>query len=62
MYHGVDITNVDSIRFNMTTSGAGGLLEVRVSSATGNILASQVIKPEAGGAGFRGFADPVRFR
>ena len=55
MYHGVDITNVDSIRFNMTTSGAGGLLEVRVSSATGNILASQVIKPEAGGAGFRGF-------
>jgi len=55
MYHGVDITNVDSIRFNMTTSGAGGQLEVRVSSATGNILASQVIKPEAGGAGFRGF-------
>ena len=54
MYHGVDITNVDSIRFNMTVSGEGGTLEVRVSSATGNVLASQLIVPEqqGGGGGF----------
>jgi beta-glucosidase-like glycosyl hydrolase len=57
MYHGVDITNVDSIRFNMTVSGEGGILEVRVSSATGNVLSSEVIKPvQASGAGGpRGF-------
>lgn len=57
MYHNVDITNIDSIRFNMTVSGEGGTLEVRVSSAAGNLLASEVIKPlEQGvGGGFRGF-------
>jgi beta-glucosidase len=57
MYHGVDITNVDSIRFNMTVAGDGGTLEVRVSSSTGNVLASEVIKPvQASGAGGpRGF-------
>jgi beta-glucosidase-like glycosyl hydrolase len=57
MYHGVDITNVDSIRFNMTVSGEGGTLEVRVSSATGNVLASEVIKPvqAVGPGGPRGF-------
>lgn len=57
MYHGVDITHVDSIRFNMTVSGEGGTLEVRVSSATGNVLASEVIKPvqTAGPGGPRGF-------
>lgn len=57
LYHGVDITNVDSIRFNMTVSGEGGTLEVRVSSATGNVLASEVIKPvqAAGPGGPRGF-------
>ncbi len=52
-YNNVDITNVDSIRFNMTVSGDGGLLEVRVGSKTGNILASQKIagSPQAGGFG-----------
>jgi len=57
MYHGVDITNVDSIRFNMIVSGDGGTLEVRVSSATGNVLASEVIKPvqATGPGGPRGF-------
>ncbi len=55
-YNNVDITNVDSIRFNMTVSGDGGLLEVRVGSKTGNILASQKIvgTPQQGG-GFGGF-------
>jgi len=43
LYNNVDITNVDSIRFNMSVSGDGGLLEVRVGSKTGNILASQKI-------------------
>jgi beta-glucosidase len=56
LYKNVDITNVDSIRFNMTVSGEGGLLEVRVGSKTGNILASQKIvgTPPQGG-GFGGF-------
>ncbi len=55
-YNNVDITDVDSIRFNMTVSSDGGLLEVRVGSKTGNILASQKIAgtPQQGG-GFGGF-------
>jgi beta-glucosidase len=56
LYNNVDITNVDSIRFNMSVSGDGGLLEVRVGSKTGNILASQKIAGAAqqgrGGGGF----------
>jgi beta-glucosidase-like glycosyl hydrolase len=43
LYHNVDITDVDSIRFNMAVSGNGGTIEVRVNSATGNILASKMI-------------------
>src|SRR5450759_2153755 len=54
LYNNVDITNVDSIRFNMTVSGDGGLLEVRVGSATGNILASQKIAGTQQGGGFGG--------
>ena len=55
LYNNVDITNVDSIRFNMTVSGNGGLLEVRVGSATGNILASQKIAGTPQTGGFGGF-------
>ncbi len=56
-YNNVDITNVDSIRFNMSASGEGGLLEVRVGTATGNILASQKVEAaqQGGGGGFGGF-------
>ncbi|MGB8490260.1 MAG: glycoside hydrolase family 3 C-terminal domain-containing protein [Bacteroidales bacterium] len=56
MYNNVDITNVDSIRFNMTVTGDGGTLDVRVGSATGNILASQKITgtPQTGGFGWGG--------
>lgn len=54
-YNNVDITNVDSIRFNMTVSGDGGLLEVRVGSKTGNILASQKIAGTPQSGGFGGF-------
>lgn len=52
-YNNVDITNVDSMRFNMTVSLDGGVIEVRVGSKTGNILASQKIagSPQAGGMG-----------
>ena len=30
MYHNVDITGIDSMKFNMSVSGSGGVLEVRV--------------------------------
>ena len=41
----------------MTVSGDGGLIEVRVGSATGNIIASQKIEAHSasGGGGFGGF-------
>jgi beta-glucosidase len=55
LYNNVDITNIDSIRFNMTVSGDGGLLEVRVGSVTGNILASQKIAGSPQNSGFGGF-------
>ena len=54
-YNNVNITNVDSMRFNMTVSGDGGLLEVRVGSKTGNILASQKIAGTPQSGGFPGF-------
>ncbi len=53
LYKNVDITNLDSIRFNMTVSVEGGLLEVRVGSATGNVLASEKIaKKQQSGENF----------
>jgi beta-glucosidase len=55
LYNNVDITNIDSIRFNMTVSADGGLLEVRVGSVTGNILASQKIAGSPQSSGFGGF-------
>ncbi len=55
LYNNVDITDIDSIRFNMTVSGVGGLLEVRVGSNTGNIIASQKVAGAAQGGGFAGF-------
>ena len=55
LYNNVDITDVDSIRFNMTVSSDGGLIEVRVGSKTGNILASQKIAGSQQTGGFGGF-------
>jgi hypothetical protein len=57
-YNNVDITDADSIRFNMAVSGDGGTIEVRVGSATGNILASKKVDApqQSGGGGF--FARP----
>lgn len=56
LYQNVDITDVDSIRFNMSVSGDGGTIEVRVGSATGNILASKKIAAPKQAGGF--FARP----
>lgn len=54
-YNNIDVTNLDSIRFNMTVAGDGGLLEVRVGSETGNLLASEKIAGSRQGDGFGGF-------
>lgn len=48
-YHNIDITNMDSITFNLNVSLNGGSIEVRVGSNTGNIIASK--KVEATGPG-----------
>ncbi len=55
LYHNVDITDVDSMRFNMTVTGEGGILEVRVGSATGNVLASERIEGNQQEDGFGRF-------
>ena len=57
-YNDIDITDLDSMRFNMNVSSDGGILEVRVGTKTGNILASEKIPgtaQAAGGGGFGGF-------
>ncbi|NMC41862.1 MAG: carbohydrate-binding protein, partial [Bacteroidales bacterium] len=60
-YDNIDLTDLDSIKFRMSVS-AGGTIEARVGSATGNIIASQKIEaPQqqqggpGGPGGFRGF-------
>ena len=58
LYRNVDLTGVDSIRFTMTVSGEGGILEVRVGSSTGNVMASERIEGNPQGGGFRGFGRP----
>ncbi|MFN8209179.1 MAG: glycoside hydrolase family 3 C-terminal domain-containing protein [Bacteroidales bacterium] len=56
-YNNVDITDVDSIRFNLSVSGNGGIIEVRVGSATGNILSSLPVSvQQQQGGGFQGFS------
>ena len=57
-YDNIDIANVDSIRFNLSTSADGGILEVRVGSAAGNVLASATIGSVQQSGGFPGFARP----
>jgi beta-glucosidase-like glycosyl hydrolase len=64
-YNNIDITNLDSLRLNMSVSGDGGVLEVRVGSVTGNILASKKLAPSApsgnpmGGFGGGGRSTPI---
>lgn len=55
-YNNIDITDVDSIRFNMAVSGDGGTIEVRVGSVTGNILSSKKVTAAQSTGGF--FARP----
>lgn len=43
-YNNIDVTNLDSIRFNMNVTVNGGSIEVRVGTPTGNILASRKIE------------------
>ena len=56
-YNNIDITNLDSIKFNMNVSVNGGSIQVRVGSITGNMIASQKIESsqQSGGGGFRPF-------
>jgi beta-glucosidase len=55
-YNNVDLTNADSIRFNlMVNSIEGGIIEARLGSATGNLLASVKVpgtRPMRFGGGF----------
>jgi beta-glucosidase len=53
-YNNIDITTLDSIRFNLNVNVNGGLIEVRVGTPTGNILASKKIEA-AQQDGSRGF-------
>ncbi len=54
-FNGIDITNLDSIKFNINVAVSGGAIEVRVGSITGNIIASQkVISTQTGGNRFFG--------
>ena len=49
-YHNIDVTNLDSITFNLNVSLSGGTIEVRVNSPSGNIIASQrVVASGTGG-------------
>ena len=57
-YHDIDITDLDSIRFNMNVAVNGGSVEVRAGSVTGNVLASQKVESNQQGR-FRFFGRPV---
>lgn len=48
-FDNVDVTNLDSIKFNMNVFVTGGSIEVRVGSVTGNILASQKVESKLTG-------------
>jgi beta-glucosidase len=50
LYNNIDITNVDSLKINLTVPGSeGGIIEAKLGSATGNIIASaQVTGPQQG--------------
>ena len=55
LYNNVDITAIDSIKINMTVPGTdGGIVEVRLGSSTGNMLATVKVAGNQQG-GFMGF-------
>jgi beta-glucosidase len=54
-YNNIDITDADSMKINLTVTGAdGGIIEVRLGSATGNTIAN-VKAPGLPQGGFMGF-------
>jgi beta-glucosidase len=57
-YHNIDITDLDSIKFNVNVVVNGGFIEVRVGSVTGNVLASQKVESDLQGR-FRFFGRTV---
>lgn len=60
-YHNIDMTRLDSLILNLNVAQNGGILEVRVGAATGNIIASQTIESPAGARSFgRGVTIPVK--
>lgn len=55
LYNNVDITDIDSMKISMTVPGAdGGIVDVRLGSATGNMLATIKVAGNQQG-GFMGF-------
>jgi beta-glucosidase len=58
-YKSIDITNLDSIKFDMNVVVNGGSIEVRVGSVTGNIIASQKVEGNQQQGGFFGFGRSV---
>ncbi len=51
-YNNIDLTNVDSMKFNMTIATNGGTIEVRLGSASGDIIASSKVEnTQQGGRG-----------
>ena len=54
-YNNIDITDLDSIKFNLNVAVNGGSIQVRAGSVTGNIIASQKVEGNQQGGGFRGF-------
>jgi beta-glucosidase len=52
-YNNVDITDIDSLRFNVSMANStGGTIEVRQGSSTGNLIASaKIVNTQQGGGG-----------
>ena len=42
-YNNIDLTNADSIKFNLSVSGGGGTIEARLGSPTGSLLAGATV-------------------
>ncbi len=52
-YHNIDISDLDSITFNINVAQGGGTIEVRVNSPSGNVVASSKVDA-MGSGGFYG--------
>ena len=60
-YNNIDMTHLDSLILEMNVAQNKGTIEVRVGSATGNIIASQTVEVAEGGRSFgRGVTIPVK--